>query len=598
MITNTPSAYEALIQFLYQAPIGLVQTALDGEITMINPMSAQLLMPLARDGNLLNLFEVLREVAPQLRGLVEAAPAGPGTIVCESLRVSLPPSGRHDELPITLAIRLLRLDEATLMASVTDISSAVQQEQQRLTARLRDATRIDSLTAMPNRAVVLERIEAGLQLARHDPSHRFAVLLVNADRFTRMNVTLGQAAGDDLLRSMAARVNATVRLRDAVGRATPELQTTARLGGDEFVVVLDTLRGSEDALGVAQRMVDSLCAPYAIGGTSVHLSVSIGVVTHAHTATDPDSALQDASLAMREAKRSGGACYRVFEFAMKEQAWRRGSLESELRQALAQRQLFVVYQPIIELATGLVTGAEALVRWRHPERGIVSPIEFIEIAEETGLICPLGEFVLNEACREFAGWRRLMGAQAPQVLSVNLSRGQLVDAAIAGKVAQALAAHGLEAACLQLEVTESLAAQDQKIQSRLHDLKALGLMLALDDFGTGYSSLASLHLLPIDVVKIDRSFVSQSEASEHHRVLIEAPVRVARSLGMRTVAEGIETEGQAAILTALHCDKGQGYLYARPLPAEEATRWLLARVRSPSSSSANACVVEAVSASS
>ena len=293
---------------------------------------------------------------------------------------------------------------------------------------------------------------------------------------------------------------------------------------------------------------------------------------------DAHAVLQDAGLAMREAKRAGGARFKVFEPLIKERARRRGSVESDLRRALAEQQLFVVYQPIVDLHAGgglWVSGVEALVRWRHPERGVVPPIEFIQIAEETGLIGALGNFVLNEACRQLVEWRRLLGPRAPSKMSVNLSCAQLLDPTIVAQVEQALVGSGLAAGHLQLEVTESLAAQDQQIQTRLRELKVLGLSLALDDFGTGYSSLACLHQLPIDVVKIDRSFVSQVESSAHHRVLIEATVRVARSLGMSTVAEGIETEGQAGALSTLDCDKGQGYLWARPMPAADATRWLM-----------------------
>ncbi len=225
------------------------------------------------------------------------------------------------------------------------------------------------------------------------------------------------------------------------------------------------------------------------------------------------------------------------------------------------------------------------MRWRHPQRGLVPPIEFIEIAEETGLICQLGEFVLNESCRQFMRWQDALGGSAPVMMSVNLSRAQLGEPQLEANVRNALQTNRMDPGCLQLEITESLAAQDAHVQARLHDLKKLGLTLALDDFGTGYSSLASLHLLPVDVVKIDRSFVSQAESSAHHRVLIEATVRVARSLGMGTVAEGIETEGQAAVLTRLQCDKGQGYLFGKPLPADLATRWLTqhakAQLRTP-----------------
>ena len=373
---------------------------------------------------------------------------------------------------------------------------------------------------------------------------------------------------------MAGRLNGTVRQRDAVGVTTPSTSTAGRLSGDEFVVVLEGMRRAEDVERIAQRLLDALNKPYRIDGQAVHTTCSMGVVTRTHAAASADAALQDASLAMREAKRSGGARFCVFVPLMKELAWRRGSLETELRQAISEGQLFVVYQPIIWLKTGAVAGFEALVRWRHPQLGIVGPIEFIDIAEETGLIGALGEFVLKTACQQIVAWQGQFDGHAAAVISVNLSRAQLVEPEIVEQVRRALLASGLAPQHLQLEVTESLAAQDQHVQARLHALKALGLSLALDDFGTGYSSLASLHQMPVDVVKIDRSFVSQSESSAHHRVLIEATVKVACSLGMQTVAEGIETEGQAAILTALNCDKGQGYLYARPLPADAVPGWL------------------------
>ena len=571
-----PSAtpYEALLQFLYQAPIGLVQTTLDGEIIMINPMSAQLLMPLAPSGNLLNLFDTLAAVAPQLRDLA-ASFAEPSGTLCDAMRITVPPraNAKGDAVSTVLSIRLVKLDQTTLMASVSDVTFSALREQARLASEVHNASRIDSLTAMPNRTVALERLSIALACARRDPTYQFAVLFVNGDRFSRVNVTWGMASGDDLLRLMAARLLSTLRARSETAQP---MQTLARLGGDEFVLVLEGLTRSEDVLGIAHRVVQSMSLPYTIAGAQVHAPVSVGIALRDHVVGDAESVLQDASLAMREAKRAGGARYQVFEPVMKELAQRRGSLEGELRHGLQAGELFVVYQPIVDLTDGSATGVEALVRWRHPVRGIVSPIEFIGIAEETGLIGALGKFVLNQACREFVRWQQRLGPQAPQTLSVNLSRAQLEDPAIVQMVSEALQSSGLAVVHLQLEVTESLAAQGEHVQNRLHELKALGLALALDDFGTGYSSLATLHLLPVDVVKIDRSFVSQSETSAHHRVLIEATIRVARSLGMRTVAEGVETEGQAAVLATLQCDKVQGYLYARPLEADAAADWLAA----------------------
>ena len=573
MSDTTATAYEALVEFLYRAPIGLVQTTLDGAITMINPMSAQLLMPLAPDGDLLNLFDVLAAVAPQLRQIANG-PHAPGGVICDGLRLPLAEAKPDGGTPLTLALSLIKIDANTLMASVSDVTLAMNKEQQRMTRKLNDATRTDGLTKMPTRAVVVERIDAALQRAHDDPDYQFAVLFINADRFNRINVTLGQANGDELILQMAGRLNGTVRQRDSVGTTSAPTSTAGRLSGDEFVVVLEGVRRVEDVERIAQRLIDALNKPYRIGERAVHTSCSMGVVTRIHAAATADAVLQDANLAMREAKRNGGARFCVFVQLMKERAWRRGSLETELRLALSEGQLFVVYQPIIWLKSGAIAGFEALVRWRHPERGIVSPIEFIDIAEETGLIGALGEFVLNTACQQMVAWQRQFDSHAAAVISVNLSRAQLAGPEIVEQVRSALHASGLAAQYLQLEVTESLAAQDQLVQSRLHALKALGLSLALDDFGTGYSSLSSLHQMPVDVVKIDRSFVSQSESSAHHRVLIEATVKVACSLGMQTVAEGIETEGQADILTALNCDKGQGYLYARPLPADEVPGWL------------------------
>ncbi|GCL63180.1 putative bifunctional diguanylate cyclase/phosphodiesterase [Pseudaquabacterium pictum] len=570
-------AYEALVEFLYRAPIGLLQARPDGEVTMINPMSAQLLMPLAPTGDLGNLFDVLAPVAPTLRGLA-AAHTTPGSVVCDGLRLPLPASdGRALQ---TLALSITRLDAGTLMCSLSDVSHTVREEQHRLARQLHDVGRIDALTALPNRAVVRERIAQALA-AQADPSGvQLAVLFVNADRFNQINLAHGTAVGDALLRQMAQRLGATLRPGDAVGRAVPPASTAARLGGDEFVVVLEGLRGADDVQRVAARLVQTLSQPYAIDGLVLHLGVSVGISLGGSVpGADADSVLQDAGIAMREAKRAGGARHAVFDPAMKVRATYRGLVETELRQALDRGELFVVYQPIVWLGDhdGAGVGVEALVRWQHPLRGMVPPPAFIEIAEQTGLIGALGGFVLETACRQFMAWRQTLGPLAPQGLSVNLSRAQLCEPHLVVQVQRTLEGSGMPPGALQLEVTESLAAQDDAVRQRLQALKALGLTLALDDFGTGYSSLSSLHQLPVDLVKIDRSFVSQLETSAHHRALVKATVEVAQSLGMGTVAEGIETPGQARVLQALQCQKGQGYWFGRPMPAAALAEWLAAR---------------------
>ena len=585
MNNSVEQEYEALIQFLYQAPVGLIQSTADGEITLINPMAAQLLMPLAPQGELSNLFSVLVQVAPHLRELVQNSPVEAG-ILCDSLRLRVPtpagsPTRRREGAPTTLSLRLVRMGPDKLMASINDASRIEQEEQQRLAQRLRDASRVDALTALPNRAVAIERIEAALEASRELQGPAFAVLFINGDRFDRINVTVGQAGGDEVLRQMATRLLGLVRLGDAVATSGDGLRTPIRLSGDEFVVVMERLRHAGDARVLAARLIEALGKPYTVGNEQVYASVSVGVALGNPNHTHGDAVLQDASLAMREAKLAGGARYRVFVPDMKERAWWRGVVEDDLRQAIAGEQLYVVYQPLVDLQTQRVAGMEALVRWNHPVRGLVSPVDFIPIAEDSGLIGPLSAFVLKEACEQQMRWHNELGADAPQLMSVNLSRAQLSDPTLVDQVVAVLRSSGLPAAQLQLEVTETLAAQDDSVQARLRELKALGLVLALDDFGTGYSSLASLHLLPVDVVKIDRSFVSQLESSEYHRVLVQATVRVARTLGMRTVAEGVETPGQAHLLAALSCDKGQGYLYARPLSEQQAHVWLRQRREHP-----------------
>ena len=582
-------AYEALIQFLYQAPIGLIQTDMDGAITMINPKSAQLLMPLAPDGDLLNLFDTLSKLAPQLRELAAAADAD-GGVVCEGLRVELEAVGAPGPAtPQTLSIRMVRLDHTTLVASVSDATHAVNSEQQRLALGLRDALRIDALTGLPSRVVALERIAKALTMASADPDYLFAVLLIDCDRFDRVNVTLGSNVGDELLRLVGARLNGTVRAGDGIKLSGSGTAPAMRIGGDQFMLVVQGMRERLDVYGVAQRVVDAFAQPFALETGAVHLRASVGVLLRAEASSEPEEVMLNATIAVHEAKRAGGARASFFDPEMKERASRIGTVESDLHCAVTDGQLFVVYQPIVAMADGSCAGMEALVRWRHPLRGIVPPIGFITVAEETGQIAAIGEFVLIESCRQLVAWQRELGERAPRTISVNVSRAQLVRSSFAATVRNALEASGLPARSLQLEITESLAAQDRGVIAQLHDLKALGLTLALDDFGTGYSSLSSLQQLPVDVVKIDRSFVEQVESSAHHLVLTEATVKVAQSLGMTTVAEGIETAGQFSALRTLGCDKGQGYLWSKPLGSAAAREWLQGR---DASSSSQAGVIE------
>ncbi len=443
-----------------------------------------------------------------------------------------------------------------------------------LESQLRTAASTDNLTQLPNRSVVLDLIRAALARGAAQPGYNFAVLFMDFDRFKQVNDTLGHSVGDELLRQIAQRLQSSLRPGDSFVRTSDFGQTAARIGGDEFVVVLDDIRGDLDAQVVAGRLLDVLGEPYDIGPHRISSSVSIGIVTTAHAAPDADSVLRDADIAMYEAKRAGRGRYEMFDPSMRKRVRDDVTVQNDLRLALERGELFVVYQPLIDLTTGTLAGMEALARWRHPERGLVSPVEFIAVAEASGLIAPLGRFVLKTACRELAQMQAELGRRAPPKMAVNVSRAQLRQAGFSSEVLDVLRSSGVAPTQLQLEVTESLAAQDDAVKEVLRQVKALGVALSLDDFGTGYSSLSCLHELPVDTVKIDRSFVSRAESSAYHRVLIEATMRMAQTLGLSTVAEGIETPQQAALMLQLGCDRGQGYLYSKPMEAADMTAWI------------------------
>jgi diguanylate cyclase (GGDEF)-like protein/PAS domain S-box-containing protein len=455
------------------------------------------------------------------------------------------------------------------------------QAQKTMEQELRTAARTDGLTQLPNRAEVLQCIARAIARSKTQPGYCFAVLFMDFDRFKQINDTLGHSVGDDVLRQMANRLQDSLRPGDSLMHTSDFAHVAARIGGDEFVVLLDDIRGDLDAEIVASRLIDVLSMPYSIDGHKVNSSVSIGIVTNSHAAADADSVLRDADIAMYEAKRTGRARYVVFEPSMRQQVSASVALENDLRQALEQKELFVVYQPLVDLQTGAFVGAEALLRWQHPQRGRVSPVEFIPAAEACGLIGALGQFVLQTACSDFAAMALPAGDGPPPALAVNLSRAQLRQPGLAADVQDALRANGLAPQQLVLEVTESLAAQDEVVLATLHAIRALGVALSLDDFGTGYSSLSCLHELPVNYVKVDRSFVSQAQTSDYHRVLIEATIRMAQTLGLGTVAEGIETQDQACLMARLGCDKGQGYLYSQPLEAAALVAWVRARASVP-----------------
>ncbi|MBU6260144.1 MAG: EAL domain-containing protein [Burkholderiales bacterium] len=447
-----------------------------------------------------------------------------------------------------------------------------------LEQRLADAALTDALTGLPNRAALQARLAKCAARAQRDGDYLYAVLFMDFDRFKQVNDSLGHEAGDELLRQIAQRLRATLRPGDDLARLDSGEHTAARLGGDEFVALLEPLRRPDDATAVAQRLLDALSAPYALAGQEVCSTVSIGIVTSERADRDPETLLRDADTAMYEAKRRGRARYVVFSEDMHERVRQALDLEADLRRALrTPGEVFVAYQPIVDLATGAICGAEALARWNHPTRGPVSPVEFIPLAEENGLIAELGEQVLQAACSDAVAWRQTLGARSIDTVSVNLSRAQIRKGGLPARVAAILAGTGLPPRALRLEITESLAMQDPQMVATLHELRALGVSLALDDFGTGYSSLASLDQLPLDAVKIDRGFVQRMVGDQYQTALIEATLRVAASLHLEVVAEGVETEEQARLLRRAGCSRAQGWLFGRPMAAAD----LAARLSGP-----------------
>jgi diguanylate cyclase (GGDEF)-like protein len=412
----------------------------------------------------------------------------------------------------------------------------------------------DPLTNLPNRTLFRDRCMQALARAGRTTSG-IAVLFVDLDGFKQVNDSLGHAGGDRLLVEAADRIGHVVRAGD----------TVSRFGGDEFTVLAAAVEHRHDAVELAQRLTRALGQPFQVAEREVVLTSSVGISFTLDADADPDTLIHEADLAMYRAKERGGACYEVFGHSLRARTTKRRALESELRTALAEGQLRVAYQPQVELATRRMTGLEALARWEHPERGMVAAGEFIRVAEDTGMIHGLGRWVLSQACRDFAEWRR-DGAVADDVqLAVNLSPRQLARADIVDATAAALAESGIDPSRLCLEVTEgAVVAYAARAGSVLKRLKTLGVTIAIDDFGVGYASLGYLERFPIDVLKIDRSLVDGVATDTRKRRVVATVLALAETLELEVVAEGIEREADAEALQALGCGIGQGFLYARP----------------------------------
>ncbi len=499
----------------------------------------------------------LRELWDQLR---HASPEGADPAATRTTELRLRDGAgawRHAEL---IATSLLH-DPAVqgIVVTVRNTTERKAFEQQ-----LTQQAFYDALTGLPNRVLFLDRLKQALVRAgrRKDA---VGLLFLDIDNFKLINDSLGHHVGDQLLTEVAARLRSCVRAQD----------TVARLSGDEFVVVLELLAGADDAVPVAKAIAHQFSRPFTLDVRELVITASIGIALSDAGQETADSLLRNADLAMYRAKSDGRARYVMFDPSMHTDTLARLELESDLRRALDQGELRVHYQPIVSMDTRKVSEVEALVRWQHPLRGLVSPLDFIPLAEETGLIIPLGQWVLEEACRQVAAWHEQFPSEPPLTLSVNLSPRQFQKPFLVADVSRALHEAGLPARCLKLEITEGVLMRDVEATIRtLWELKNLGLQIAIDDFGTGYSSLAYLKRLPLDVLKIDRSFVSGIGQGQEDTAIVRAIMALAKSLNLKVTGEGIETTEQAALLGDWGCDRGQGYLFSRPLDGQAASALL------------------------
>jgi diguanylate cyclase (GGDEF)-like protein/PAS domain S-box-containing protein len=416
----------------------------------------------------------------------------------------------------------------------------------------------DALTGLPNRILFVDRVQNRLERTKRNPDDIFAVMFIDLDRFKVVNDSLGHAFGDQLLVTTGWRLQQCLRPQD----------TVARLSGDEFAVLLDVVNDSKDIPGVAERIRSQLITTTLLGVVERSPTASIGLVMFNNNYTAAEDLLRDADLAMYHAKRLGGNQYQFFDDTMHTSAVEQLQLEGELKHAVARKEWLVYYQPIISITSGEPVGAEALVRWRHPQRGILAPAEFIQVAEDTGLIVPIGEYVLRTACQQAKAWRD--ASDSTFWVSVNISARQFRNKDLVEMIARILKETGLSSDGLRLEITESVAVQNTEYTIKImNELVAMGVYTSLDDFGTGYSSLSYLKQFPLRVLKVDQSFIQDIQHSPKNEALIEAIIGMARSLGLEVVGEGVETAEQLQFLRTQMCDQVQGFLFSRPIPAED-----------------------------
>ncbi|HWI66233.1 MAG TPA: EAL domain-containing protein [Symbiobacteriaceae bacterium] len=552
LLRESEQLYRALFEY---SPDGVFTLDFEGHLITMNPACTQI-----------TGYEAQELVGQKLSGL--GTPEQAETIR-ESFRSVMQSEARNFETAIRHKDGRTLFLHATLVplmieGAVVGAYGVVRDitERKRAEERLAHMAFHDPLTGLANRTLFMDRLEV---LVRGNVANQpsFAILYLDLDDFKIVNDSLGHRTGDLLLVEAARRLKSCVHSTDVV----------ARLGGDEFTVILEGTQDTDDAIVVAHRILRELNAPYDIDGHKMVVTPSVGVVM-GNQGQDSKELLRYADIAMYKAKQNGKARYEAFTPIMYNNVLQRLQLETDLRRAIEHGEFRVYYQPIVELGSGAIAGVEALVRWFDPERGLISPAQFIPLAEETGLILPIGRWVLDEACRQGRIWQE----KYPQlIISVNLSARQFREPFLAEEVAEILAATNMQANRLQLEITESILMQESATtQETLRQLKGLGVQLAMDDFGTGYSSLSYLKRFPIDVLKIDRSFVTGLGESPEDTALVKTVITLAKALNLTVTGEGVETEEQKAQLRAMECERGQGYLFAKPVAADEIDNLLAA----------------------
>jgi diguanylate cyclase (GGDEF)-like protein len=451
-----------------------------------------------------------------------------------------------------------------MAGSQTDITERKVAEQRLLYDAFHDA-----LTGLPNRTLLMDHLRFAVERAKRREGYLYALLFMDLDRFKDVNDSLGHMMGDQLLIETAKMLAGNLRPTD----------TVARLGGDEFVVLLEDINNISDATTLADRIQRTLSTSIQLTGHPVYITASIGIVLSVTGYQQPEDVLRDADIAMYRAKALGKDRYEIFDPAMRDRIMERLKLENELRRALDRRELDVFYQPIVSLKTGRIIGLESLVRWHHPERGLVLPREFIPLAEETGLIIPLDRYVLREACRQMHEWHAQMPTEPPLTVSVNMSGKQFTQPDLIESIELILKDTSLEPPSLNVEITESTIMVDHEYTANvLSKLQALGVQVQIDDFGVGYSSLSYLSRFPLNALKVDRTFIKLMTEDSNYLKIVQAIVMMTHGLGMGVIAEGVETEKQLTQLNALGCEYVQGYLLAVPLDSQKVKELLVKTV--------------------